>query len=51
MNREELLQQINKWHEKDEYQKIIDAIEALPQEEWGYELTCLFGAGIQQCIP
>ena len=41
MNREELLQQINEWNEHDEHQKIIDAIEALPREEWGYELTCL----------
>lgn len=41
MNREELLQQINYWHEKNKHKKIIDAIEALPREEWGYELTCL----------
>ena len=41
MNREELLKQIAKWHENDGHQKIIDAIEDLPQEEWGYELTCL----------
>lgn len=40
MNREELLKQINEWHEIDEHQKIIDAIEALPHEELGYELTC-----------
>ena len=41
MNKEELLQQINEWNEHDEHQKIIDAIEALPQEERGYELICL----------
>ena len=41
MNREELLSQINEWHEVNEHQKIIDAIEALPHDEWGYELTCL----------
>lgn len=41
MNREELLSQINEWHEKDKHQQIIDAIEALPREEWGYTLTCL----------
>ena len=41
MNREELLSQINEWHEVNAHQKIIDAIEALPQEEWGYELTGL----------
>ena len=41
MNIDELLSQINEWHEKDEHQKIIDAIEALPLEEWDYELTGL----------
>ena len=51
MNREKLLQQINKWHEKDEYQKIIDAIEALPQEEWGYELTCLLALAYNNVSP
>ena len=41
MNREELLKQINEWHETDEHKKIINAIEALPREEWDYELTGL----------
>ncbi len=29
----DLLQQCQKWHEKDEYQKIIDALEAIPAGE------------------
>ena len=33
MNGKELLEQINEWHDTDEHQKIIDAIEALPHEE------------------
>lgn len=41
MNREALLQQISEWHEENENQKIIDAIETLPREEWGYEMTGL----------
>ena len=41
MNRKELLQQIKEWNGNGEHKKIADAIEALPQEEWGYELTCL----------
>ena len=41
MNREELLKQIKEWNGKGEHKKIVDAIEALPREEWGYELTCL----------
>ena len=41
MNRDELLRQIDEWHEKNEHKRIINAIEFLPREEWGYELTCL----------
>ena len=51
MNREELLSQIDEWHETDEHQKIIDAIEALPQEEWGYELTCLLALAYNNVSP
>ena len=51
MNREELFQQINEWHETDEHQKIIDAIEALPREEWGYELTCLLALAYNNVSP
>ena len=29
----DILQQCQKWHENDEYQKIIDALEAIPAEE------------------
>ena len=36
----ELLGQLQRWHEEDQYQRIIDAIEAIPQPERGYELTC-----------
>ena len=36
----ELLGQLQRWHEEDQYQRIIDAIEAIPQRERGYELTC-----------
>ena len=41
MDRVELLKQVNEWNEKGEHQKIVDAIEVLSHEEWGYELTCL----------
>ena len=36
----ELLGQLQRWHEEDQYQRIIDAIEAIPQPERGSELTC-----------
>ena len=29
----DILQQCQKWHENDEYQKIIDALEAIPAQE------------------
>ena len=41
MNREKLLRQIEEWNEHDQHQRVIEAIEALPREEWDYELTCL----------
>ena len=41
MNREELLQQINIWDAENHHQEIINAIEAMPREEWGYTLTGL----------
>ena len=50
MNREKLLKQIKEWHEKDEYQNIVDAIEALPREEWDYELTCLLARAYNNMI-
>ena len=36
----ELLGQLQRWHEEDQYQRIIDAIEAIPQTERGYSLHC-----------
>lgn len=40
-DRKALLKQIKEWHKREEHQKIIDAIEALPQEDWGDKLTSL----------
>ena len=40
----DILQQCQKWNENDEYQKIIDALEAIPAKEL---LLYLFG----QVIP
>ena len=41
MNREELLQNISIWDAENHHQEIINAIEAMPREEWGYTLTGL----------
>ena len=35
----EFMKQLERWHEEDEYQKIVDAIEALPQEELTFPLV------------
>lgn len=35
---QDLLAQLQKWHEDDEFQKIIDTIYAIPEAEWDYEL-------------
>ena len=38
---QEQLRQLQEWHEAEEYQKVVDAIRAIPEEERGYELTSL----------
>lgn len=35
-----LLERLERWHREDQYQQIIDAIEAIPARRRGYELTC-----------
>ena len=35
----ECLDQLEQWNREDKYQEIIDAIQALPQEEWDFALT------------
>ena len=37
---EALLRQLEQWNEENEYRRIIDAIEAIPQGERDYFLTC-----------
>lgn len=36
---EELLKQLAQWHENDEYQKIVDTILAMPEQDRDYDLT------------
>ena len=40
MSQEELLRQIEEWNQAGQYWKIIHAVDALPPEERGYQLTC-----------
>lgn len=44
----DILEQCRKWHENGEYQKIIDALEAIPAEERTPETDMELGAGLQQ---
>lgn len=39
-------EQIQKWHEADEHERIIAAIKALPEEELDYELIGLLGRAL-----
>ncbi len=36
-----LIEQITAWHENEEHDRIIKAVLKIPEEERGYELTCL----------
>ena len=52
MNREELLRQINDWHDNDEHQKIIGAVEALEGFEGsGYDWESLAKVFLEEKTP
>ncbi len=46
MLREDLLAQLDAWHEEDEYGKIVDAIMEIPVEERDYELVSHLGRAL-----
>ncbi|WP_106769653.1 SMI1/KNR4 family protein [Paenibacillus faecalis] len=41
--REDLLAQLDEWHEEDEYEEIVDAIIEIPEDERDYELISHLG--------
>ncbi|WP_342553469.1 SMI1/KNR4 family protein [Paenibacillus sp. FSL R7-0652] len=43
---EELLEQLETWHEEDEYEKIVDAVQEIPVEERDYELVNHLGRAL-----
>lgn len=43
----ELLEQLQAWHDAGDYEKIIEALEAIPAEERGYQLTGLLARAYQ----
>ncbi|MCL2492917.1 MAG: hypothetical protein FWF33_02610 [Clostridiales bacterium] len=40
------IEQLQKWHEEDEHQKIVDEIETVPEQERSYELTSLLARAL-----
>ncbi|CAM3600025.1 MULTISPECIES: SMI1/KNR4 family protein [Paenibacillus] len=44
--REELLEQLEEWHEEDEFEAIVDAITEIPEEERDYVLTSHLGRAL-----
>jgi tetratricopeptide (TPR) repeat protein len=46
MEKEPLIEQLKKWHDHDEHQNIIDAVEKIPRDTWDYELACLYARAL-----
>jgi len=46
MMNEELLEQLETWHEQDEYEKIVEAVQEIPAEERDYELVNHLGRAL-----
>ncbi|MDR1374753.1 MAG: suppressor of fused domain protein [Treponema sp.] len=46
MARDSIISRLEKWHDEDEHQKIIDAIEAMPRNTWNYELSGLYARAL-----
>lgn len=46
MMRDDLLEQLDKWHEEDEFQEIVDAITDIPEEDRDYVLTSHLGRAL-----
>ncbi|MCT2194772.1 SMI1/KNR4 family protein [Paenibacillus sp. p3-SID1389] len=44
--REELLEQLQTWHEEDEYEKIVQAVMDVPEEERDYQLISHLGRAL-----
>ncbi|MFY9263166.1 MAG: YbjN domain-containing protein [Actinomycetaceae bacterium] len=40
-NHEELIARVHGWHEENEHQKIINALESVPEDERTYDVICL----------
>ncbi|MCL1814310.1 MAG: suppressor of fused domain protein [Treponema sp.] len=41
-----LLEQIKQWHDGDEHQAIVNAIDKIPRPEWDYNLSCYYARAL-----
>jgi tetratricopeptide (TPR) repeat protein len=46
MAHDSIMPQLKKWHEQDEHQKIIAAIEKIPRNTWDYALSSLYARAL-----
>ncbi|MDR2186304.1 MAG: suppressor of fused domain protein [Treponema sp.] len=46
MAHDSIIPRLKKWHDEDEHQKIIDAIEGIPRNTWDYELSSLYARAL-----
>jgi tetratricopeptide (TPR) repeat protein len=42
----DIINQLNEWHERNEHQKIIDAVEQTPARERGFEITGMYARAL-----
>jgi tetratricopeptide (TPR) repeat protein len=45
-NGETLLDRIANWHDTDQHQKIVNAIQEIPRKDWNYDLICLYARAL-----
>jgi tetratricopeptide (TPR) repeat protein len=43
---EQLISDIRSWHEAEDHEKILRAVESLPRENWDYQLSCLYARAL-----
>ncbi|MDR1317177.1 MAG: hypothetical protein LBK13_09925 [Spirochaetales bacterium] len=46
MDRADFIKQLIMWHDNDEHQQVIDAIEKLPRDDWDFEISGLYARAL-----
>jgi tetratricopeptide (TPR) repeat protein len=49
MNKDSLISRLQEWHENEEHQKIIDALDGIPRDDWDHELAGLYARALNNC--